>query len=144
MPQFTKAIVGMTTEQQVNMRDNIILQLAKDNQEALAHLLRAFLVKNRDVEFIRQKVTPQLISNQCKIFVREQASVGLLTRKQFENVQKVMTKSKQAVEFAEIVKSVLLENITLMEECLFDDLDAALVPCKLTCAERLTLAKKTA
>ena len=56
----------------------------------------------------------------------------------------MLSKAKQAVELAEIVKSVLFEEITLMEEEPSDDLDVKLLPCKLSCAERFDLVKKTA
>lgn len=45
------------------------MQLAdSDNEEVLAHLIRAFLVKNRDIEFIRVKVSPSIVTKQCKVF----------------------------------------------------------------------------
>ena len=75
--------------------------------------------------------------------MREQANNGILTREQFENVYKVLSKAKQAVELAEIVKNVLIGEITLVKELPSDDLDVKLLPCQLNCVERLDLVKKT-
>ena len=57
METFRNVVTRMNLEQKLNMRDNIVLQLAQqESQEAIKHLLRAFLVKNREVEFICQKI----------------------------------------------------------------------------------------
>ena len=48
----------MPLEQKINMRDNIVVQLANnEHKEAIKHLLRAFLVKNREVDFICTKIS---------------------------------------------------------------------------------------
>ena len=49
-------------------------------QEPIAHLMRAFLVMNKDIDFIISKVSPSLIEFQCTIFVENQAKNGILTR----------------------------------------------------------------
>ena len=59
---FVQACKRMPLNQKLTMRDNIVTQLSdSEHKEAIKHLLRAFLVKNREVDFICLKISPQII-----------------------------------------------------------------------------------
>ena len=62
MPLFTKVMDEMELKEKLTLRDNIVTQLAKsESTEAIKHLFRAFLVKNRDVDIISARMSPGLI-----------------------------------------------------------------------------------
>lgn len=121
-------------------------QLANSEvKEGVAHLFREFLSKGRDVDFICEKVSPQLIEEQCSLFVSSKAKDNMLTRTQFFSVERILKKTKRIDKLADIVISVILGKINLVEQTSNDGaLDFAadeidFVPCRLTCEERLKL-----
>ena len=63
MPLFAQVMNKMELKEKLTLRDNIVTQLAKsESTEAIKHLFRAFLVKNRDVDYIiSAKMSPDLI-----------------------------------------------------------------------------------
>ena len=63
MPLFAEVMDKMELKEKLTLRDNIVTQLAKsESTEAIKHLFRAFLVKNRDVDhIISAKMSPELI-----------------------------------------------------------------------------------
>lgn len=62
-------------------RENIVSLLSNSSvNECLEHLFRAFLVKNRDVDFICEKLAPHQIGTQSKNFVREQSNQEALSQ----------------------------------------------------------------
>ena len=60
MPTFAKVMDKMELKEKLTLRDNIVTQLAKsESTEAMKHLFRAFLIKNRDVECIVSTKMPK-------------------------------------------------------------------------------------
>ena len=76
--------------------------------------------------------------------MQTQSNDKMLTRKQFEHIKRILSKARQALELAEVVKNILFDHITLVEETSSaDGIDQELVPCNLNCADRLDLVKWT-
>ena len=64
----------MYLEDKLILRENIINQLVQSGtEEVMVHLLNTFLFKNKDVDFIREKVSPEFIEQRCSAFVFDQA-----------------------------------------------------------------------
>ena len=63
MPRFAEVMDKMELKDKLILRDNIVTQLANsESTEAIKHLFRAFLIKNRDVDhIISTKMSPELI-----------------------------------------------------------------------------------
>lgn len=118
LPLFAKAIEDLNLEQRLSLRNNLTTQLAncRDVPEAINHVLQVFLFKKKDVDFICQKISPEAIQRQCSIFVNEQARSNCLTVEQFKNVYRILSKTRQPIQLARLVRDVLLQQVTLMEE----------------------------
>ena len=73
MPRFAEVMDKMELKDKLILRDNIVTQLANsESTEAIKHLFRAFLIKNRDVDhIISTKMSPELIQEQCWEFVQQ-------------------------------------------------------------------------
>jgi len=69
---FSLAVKEMRYDYRIIRRDEIVNYLANSKvTECIEHLLRAFLVKGCDVDFICDKLEPYRIGVQCTKFVRE-------------------------------------------------------------------------
>ena len=80
MHDLEKAVQKMTLEIKLQLRTNIISMLINsEGSEPEAHLLRAFLVKRREVDFICEKMQPALIEKECFDFIHRQSANKVLT-----------------------------------------------------------------
>jgi len=143
--EFARALRHTRLDIKLALRDSIVNTLAgSDVAEAICHLLRAFLVKNYEVDFICLHMAPEAVAHQSRVFLQEQSKRERLTRKQFDSVVRLLVKSRRSAELAEVVKELLLDQVLLM-----DELEGAaavepeLVRCHLSCEERIRLTRQT-
>ena len=81
LASLQKSFLEMRLDQRLVLRDNFVVQLAQSEvKEAVSHLVRCFLNKSKDIDFICQQVAPSLISTQCKDFLRKKAEAQSLRR----------------------------------------------------------------
>lgn len=101
---FLRVIMGMNLDHKSFVRRNIVTYLSNcEIKEGIQNLLRAFLVKNRDVDFIYEHLSGEIVEKQCLHFVTEQSSHQLLTKQQFYSIVRLLKKSKKAQMLAQIV-----------------------------------------
>lgn len=78
---FLRVMKDMSLENKTFVRRNIVSYLSNcEVKEGIKNLLRAFLVKNRDVDFIYEHLSSDIVESQCLHFVKEQSSHQILTK----------------------------------------------------------------
>ena len=98
---FAKAVKELRFDYRAIVLEQIISQLAEsDVRQCIEHLLRAFLVKGRNVDFICKEVSAETIAAQCQTFVHEQSKADLLTDTQWACIVRLLSKERRADELA--------------------------------------------
>ena len=143
---LNRAVKEMSIQEKIDMRNDLIEQLIRNDttQRCLKTLIQQFLVKNKETDFLSERIQtqlPNLLAKESQTFVKTQSENGMLTLSQFKNIERLLNKAHEHYQLAIIVKDLLLEVITLKQEVQGNDQN--LVDYKQICSERLDLVNKT-
>lgn len=69
---FLREIMKMELDHKTHVRTNIVAYLSNcEVKEGIKNLLRAFLIKNRNVDFIYERLSDEIVESQSLHFVTE-------------------------------------------------------------------------
>ena len=69
---FLREIMKMKLDHKTHVRTNIVAYLSNcEVKEGIKNLLRAFLIKNRNVDFIYERLSDEIVESQSLHFVTE-------------------------------------------------------------------------